>query len=217
MLKRTPHTARHGLISRLLAIAITVTGVSLPETAVVAADENESRYAVEIIVFRHNDQSRTTPEVAAGEFAPEGSVDRNPVPMQTNRRGTTPPSPLPAAELELQTTKEKLQRTNAYSVLLHLGWTQAATNRDKASPFWLRGPRARSHGLSGSLTLYKERFLHLAVDLDLAKPADNNGLSLRPPIVTRIQESRRIRTKLLQYFDNPEFGIIASVRRLDGD
>ncbi len=214
MSEQKPSAAKHSLSSWLL-ISGAVLGLALPNPSALAKDDSDKRYAVEIIVFRHNDQTRTTREIEAGAVRLDSLADGNSQPVRTGRRGSTPLSPLPAAELELQATKERLQRVNAYSILLHLGWTQIARSRDEASPFWLRGPRARSLGLSGSLTLYKERFLHLDLDLDLAKAASNAEFNPSPAGMTKIRESRRIRGQLLQYFDNPEFGVIASVRRLE--
>ena len=70
--------------------------------------------------------------------------------------------------------------------------------------------------MSGEVTLYKDRFLHLALDLEWELPPD---MAQRPePAVSqtaRIEESRLLRGDIVQYFDNPQFGAITYVRELE--
>lgn len=67
-------------------------------------------------------------------------------------------------------------------------------------------PEAAQAGLQGSVTLFRERFLHLVLDISLAEPDAD------PALAARISQSRRVRGRSWQYFDHPRFGVIVSVR-----
>ena len=80
--------------------------------------------------------------------------------------------------------------------------------------------------LTGTVTLYKQRFLHLEVDVALSSDPNAGTNSPRgfwskimPLIGGRktmheIDQSRRVREGRLQYFDHPNFGVIAAVTEI---
>lgn len=195
-----------GVLRLLLCAAAILPGIVSAQDPDTASGP-EARYAIEIVVFENLDQSRTTAEFQA----PQSGRDE----MQPDASGLQymqiPPAlrrgdfvDLPASDYQLTGARNRLERLGAYRPLAHLAWTQPASGRADAIAFELPAEISSQTGLRGSVTLFKERFMHLAVDLEMA---GNSG--------AKIQESRRLRGDQTQYFDHPRFGVIARVRLLD--
>ena len=159
-----------------------------------------TRYDVEVIVFRYlaaSDDGEQWPEnttVADNGFAP--------TPLQQGLED------LPDSQFALNGVAGALQRSGAYRVLAHRLWRQSAYDRHSAVPYLLRTTAGSpDREVDGSITLIRERYLHLAVDLTLASPG----------ALYRLDETRRIRSGELHYFDNPRFGVIARVTPYESD
>lgn len=178
------------------------------------------RYAVEVVVFQHLDQSHSTLETPP---PPDPYALESPAPP---RQATGPqvefllldPSTGMTAFTQLGPERQtlggawrRLERLDAYRPLAYLSWSQPALGRAAAPSFWLADVGATPPGLQGQVKLYKERFVHLALDLTWQEAA--GAQPARP--AARIEESRRLRGDLVQYFDNPRFGAIAYVRELE--
>jgi hypothetical protein len=175
-----------------------------------------TRYEVEVIVFRHVDQTGNTPETpdpataAGARLATSGPrasfLLLDPHPISPEFIG------LSRDRLQLNGVYSRLERLGAYQPLLHLGWEQQALPKTRAQPFLLSDATASTSGLTGTIKLYEQRYLHLAVDIrSFDLPA---GTAAEPLGDARILESRRLRDDKLQYFDHPRIGVIASVRRV---
>ncbi|MGI9343195.1 MAG: CsiV family protein [Gammaproteobacteria bacterium] len=264
-----------GLFAVLVGV---VGGVALAQEPEAEAETEEpwmaDRYEVEIIVFRHVDQSRNTPEQAATEIIdrfsslalyPESNerrdaaesdrllIDEQPlyppeVTFELMEVGGTYPdfTPLDADSEQLGNVYSRLERLDAYQPILHRAWSQAARPADQSVPMRVTAPAdgdlaAGDLRLDGTLTVYKERFVHLAVDLDLGPdappqatqdsgpwPAFGDVFTGGNPEATplqndrattafKLQESRRIRGTSAQYFDHPQFGLIARITRIESD
>ena len=165
----------------MLALLVSVAGTQP------AAGETPARYDVEIIVFR-NLSGQTDGEQwplagsasadTAGRFRLEDAL-----------------SNLPGSAYRMQRIADSLNRSGAYRVLAHKAWRQTARKRTQAAPY----PVSAADGaLEGTITLVRERFLHLVVDL-----------ALQSTYV--LEEKRRVRSGELHYFDHPVFGVIAEV------
>jgi len=159
-----------------------------------------TRYDVEVIVFRYlaaSDDGEQWPEnttVAGDGFA-----------STTLQEGL---ENLPDSQFALNGVAGALQRSGAYRVLAHRLWRQSAYDRNSAVPYLLHTTAGSSvREVDGSITLIRERYLHLAVDLTLASPG----------ALYRLDETRRIRSGELHYFDNPRFGVIARVTPYESD
>jgi hypothetical protein len=159
-----------------------------------------TRYDVEVIVFRYlaaSDDGEQWPEnttVAGDAFA-----------STTLQQGL---ENLPDSQFALNDVAGALQRSGAYRVLAHRLWRQSAYDRNSAVPYLLHTTAGSSvREVDGSITLIRERYLHLAVDLTLASPG----------ALYRLDETRRIRSGELHYFDNPRFGVIARVTPYESD
>lgn len=218
-------------------------------------------YHVEVLIFRHLDQSRTTEEVGApvdpvlpsdfdigglGEIpvattpadTPGGAAAAG-VLLPIGPRASSveflllEPVPAPSDFLQLLPTQFKLTEAwdtltevEAYEPVLHIAWLQPARSAAEAVPYDLVITAADPDAVTGTLTLYKQRFLHLEVDLTMREaddPADSSASSFwsrfnfvldDENVVYRINQSRRIRGDALQYFDHPQFGVIAAITEL---
>ena len=195
----------------------------------VAAEAPAARYAVEILVFDHLDQGRNTPETERitlpampGEDSPQDAA-RKPQRRSPVTFYVMPPhprltdfQPLADAETDFDRLYARLQRLDAYRPLLQLGWTQHALPRLDAEPYQVGGGLASDNLMSGTITLYKGRYLHLEIDLERAGTAARSAFGDRSAEAgPRLVESRRIRGSNLQYFDHPAFGVIASIREIE--
>ncbi len=162
---------------------------------------------VEIIVFRLLDQSANTPETERPARLP-AAVAPAADPASANISSAdagVPGYPTQApASLQLGGIAARLRRSGRYELLYHGGWVQdiAAQNRAGATPLPAEALRA---GMQGSVTLYRERYLHALVDIRLAR----QGSALES---WRIRQARRLRGQAVQYFDHPQFGVILAVR-----
>ncbi len=246
------------------------------------------RYNVELIVFRHLDQSSNTeetwqpivPEPVETEAGAIYGDAFDPAPPENAVEAVVAPAPgtaaapLPATELlpaeeedqplpvervdfflldlrhqapqfvrlpesrfQLDKEYDRLELLDAYQPLIHLAWNQAAYGKSEALAFDIPESTAESSGVSGAVTVYKDRFLHLGLNLEMVEATPENTnmdftdgwqapISLldepfrtdepsRQGTTFSLQESRRIRGDLLQYFDHPKFGVIVKIGLAD--
>jgi hypothetical protein len=151
----------------------------------------ESRYLVELVIFRHLDQAKTTPEI----LRPENQVMSDPASGISFNSA-------PSSIRQLNGTANAIRNLQAYQLLSHLAWTQTAQDVD-ATPLANLGDMGLASSAFGSAKLYERRFLHLDVQLGL----QTTGAT--------IDSSRRIRLNQYYYLDNPDFGVIALVTRAE--
>ena len=228
-------TARKHPTRGITRVMVTVMACLAAGMGATQEAEQPDRYAVELIVFRHVDQSRNTPETNAprrlvfsdlpsepdapqNSIEPGGNYGNDPI----NVRNAF--TPLTRDQLKLTDTYQRLSQLDAYAPILHTGWSQEARSTDEALPNRLTSTRNGRSPLSGSVTLYKQRFLHLNIDLALSETTANDPVnsfvfSDRPQLpdanATRLQESRRIRNEDVNYFDHPRIGVIVTVREIE--
>lgn len=228
--------------TRIQTLVLLLASVVGPLPGSVVGQEGElERYEVELIVFRHLDSSRSTSEtdpparpLFSGPDADSLEDEREatmaqaaPTVYREGRNDSPRFTPLSSDRLQLSRTYQRLQQIDAYAPILHAGWTQEARSTNEAVPNRLgRGGRPGGESrLAGSVTLYKQRFLHLNIDLALEPLDTRRALGGRVfgdiPSSTgpgrpsmRLQESRRIRNEDLNYFDHPELGVIVTVREI---
>lgn len=156
-----------------------------------AGEEAEElrQYTVEVIVFEYADGVATGEEIFLPEPAPEPPPDevvveyiqlpdykaeraalQNYEDVELEEVELYGPAKIfrtEAADLTMQDTFERLRRLDAYQPILHGGWTQNTVERDVARPIQVRILGDTPLRLSGELTLYLSRYLHLIVDLAL--------------------------------------------------
>jgi hypothetical protein len=183
------HTILTGLLCVLAALCCL-------DTQAIAA----TRYDVEVVVFR-NLGARDDGEQWPANTAPTtGGFASSPLQQGLEN--------LPDSQFTLNDVAGALQRSGAYQVLAHRLWRQVGHDRHSAVPYLVNSAQGSAHyGLDGSITLIRERYLHLAIDLTLTSPTS----------LYRLNETRRMRSGELHYFDNPHFGVIARVTPYGSD
>lgn len=142
-------------------------------------------------------------------------------PPETVEEPTTWYQFLDPERFELGRALARLGTLDAYTPLLHGGWSQAALLEDEAIPLEL-GLFGRLKP-AGSIRLHRSRFLHLTIDVSIQddyryRPAPIAPGATSPltefvgPTKYVIQTQRRIRSGELHFFDHPAFGILVIVR-----
>jgi len=156
-----------------------------------------------------------------GSVPSEQAQDRPPINFHLLALDPTYPEfvPLRADRQSLSQVYERLERIDAYEPILHIGWVQAAHASNNSKPYRFEPTAIDTTAIVGTVTLYKERFLHLEIDLSLEseQPVVETGFFLSlgakdAPEVYTLTESRRIRGLTEHYFDHPQFGIIARIQ-----
>jgi hypothetical protein len=141
---------------------------------------------------------------------------------------------LPEEDFTLLEAMDHLDRLDAYTPLMHFGWTQATYPEEETEARPLSFYMAPPVGLEGELTLYLSRYLHLDVNLQLDAPLDSNAeirqstqrsdrrfdsfadeIVVSYPVRYRIEEDRIFRNGDLRYYDHPKFGVLAKITRVE--
>lgn len=244
-----------------MKIRFALSGLLLLSTAVLAQDatlEEEQpevrRYTVELIIFSYAqnvsagteifvpdepppidpllDEALLDEEMLADEIqepvapAPVDSMDEEPLEDAIVM--------LPEEDFTLLEVIDHLDRLDAYTPLMHFGWTQATFPEEETEARPLSSFMTPPAGLEGYLTLYLSRYLHLAVNLQLDAPLDSNAeirestqrfnrryddyfgeLVVSYPVRYRIEEDRIFRNGDLRYYDHPKFGVLAKITRVE--
>ena len=141
-------------------------------------------------------------------------------------------------EFQMTSAWERLDNLDAYTPLLHTGWEQPTVEQEETVELSLRRIGDPPLRLSGTVSLYLSRFLHLVVDVALEEKqpvrttvpqqrfsrfGDNEMRSsfsfdrdsIRPSLFYRIKEDRIVRNNEVRYYDHPKFGVIARVTRIE--
>lgn len=142
--------------------------------------------------------------------------------------------PLPEEELELAEVYRRLRNTDGYQPLLHVAWQQPGYDPETAQALDLSRLAELPDRLHGEVRLYRSRFLHLELDLELwsepgrslpaaatataeplfpdrGRPQAGEPLDVLEPDVYRLSERRKLRSGELHYYDHPRYGVLAKV------
>lgn len=173
----------------LAALAIAIQFVAHATTA-----EEPPQYQVEVVIFEHAD-----PAIAGETFVAE-FVDTE---LQGKRRiGRF--GRLAAEDYQLGDVVARLSRASSFKPVIHTGWVHPGVEGDDARAKAVSGRTTSGASISGSVTLFRDRRLHLELDLEIS--------GAQAPF--KLEQRRRIRSRTLQYFDHPRFGVIALVTPL---
>ncbi len=182
---------------RLAAAALLLS--ALPLIAGLSAEEPQ-QYRVEVLLLRHlNNEARSfeaPPVTAVNEFGDAASLEP---PVERKRVGWRN---LPWAELRLERESSRLRRSRDFRALLHLGWTQQALDNQRAGWVPVRGRAEDGTVISGYARLTVSRYLHLRLELEADIPEKGSF---------RLEESRRMKSGELHYFDHPELGALVTI------
>jgi len=186
-------------------LALSFLALVLAAQTVLAAPQ---LYDVEVVIFTNNSPG------AAGEDMNQPDSAAAPARGVLSASAITE---LPAGSYQLNNIRAALGSASGHRVLFHRAWRQPAYDRANAVdyPVYASAGNGRDT-VSGIITLIKERYLHLGVDLQLKSGYGSNtaapytdGSGSAPAF--RLAEKRRIRSGELHYFDHPRFGLIARV------
>ncbi len=183
-------------------------------TSTLAQDEAPLReFTVEVIVFEN--LSASTEE--HWNYVP--SSDRSDAADSDKRRELAALRFQVADSLTLDDIFTKMRQSRDYRPLVHTAWTQPGYSEATAPPLPLDRVTRLPRNLSGEITLHLSRYLHLNVDLTLAANrsagADQSQLLLNERPMYRLQESRRMRSGDLHFFDHPKFGVLARIQPVE--
>jgi hypothetical protein len=233
----TMHRLTFLLTSILLGTAATAQEPLLDSELLEDAEPEIRRYTVEVIVFAYAEDVSIGTEV----FLPDVIEVVEPDPFAIRDpgvEGSLPDDSVPASvlantgdsddadeeketrfemvlltdeELTMTDTLDRLDLLDAYEPLLHIGWTQTALPEDETPTLDLREFGEPPEGLTGGLTLYLSRYLHLVVDLELAAPVTGETITAGPELdgsafyepIARYGDARR-QDEGYGYFFDPE-------------
>ena len=176
--------ARHAAAILRAALAGALVAGLVSFAATTPASAATRWYHVEVVLFaqgaddaawRRNDWREEGPPALAKntvELLP--GLDAAGLPAGSNRRHAF--RALPASALDLGAVADRLDRSNDYRVLLHVGWNQPGFSDDEAPAVHLgtlgalAGGEERSAGpggeeVEGVVRFWRRRFLHVDVDL----------------------------------------------------
>jgi hypothetical protein len=252
------------LTSLLLCAAAGAQGVSSDLELLEEVEPELRRYTVEVIVFSYaEDVSVGTelflPDVIEPEPELPEILEDDSIPTFTDKAEEIAQAVLEAAaeeeetrfemvllmqdELTMIDTLDRLDSLDAYEPLLHIGWTQTALPEDETPSLDLREFGQPPEGLTGDITLYLSRYLHLVVNLELDAPETEDavlqfgeepmqsepyesygyeyyGRVLEPepvyePLRFKINENRLFKNGEIRYYDHPKFGVVAKILRFE--
>lgn len=201
-----------------------VTAFVITASAAEPASQADTRYSVELIVFRPTtplgvtedwqSEARTTGNLAVGGSESGESGTEAPAPASA---GTINVSPMSPALFKLAGIESGLQRSRSYEVLGHVGWTQLAVPRGSGLAADLS---QLGRGLRGTAAVERGRYLYLRINLSYT-PADPPAslvgtTAATAPVTFTLDQVRRVRNFERHYFDHPAFGVIAMVAPLSG-
>lgn len=170
-------------------------------SGIVFADD----YIIELLIFENLKQA-TVEEQWQDEF--EEPTSKAPATLNANWQ--------PASALQLTNAKAAMTRSSSYRPLLHKAWRQAVSKRRRAVLLPKNMSSTSGASVSGTVIVTKGRYLHLALDLTLNTDPDTAyiGKDYRfgsPATRIKLQQKRRMRSKVLHYIDHPRFGVLALI------
>lgn len=180
-------------------------GLLLVQSGHVAAAEPRL-YDVEVIVFTQHgseDGERMVQPNADGVQA-SGAFPENQF------------TELSQSNYTLNRIRDGLSPRAGYSVLFHRAWRQLAYDRNHAVDYPVHSIAVNARdSIDGTVTLIRERYLHLDIDLLLMQAENSTAVTYSDGPgnvpVYRLNESRRVRSSEIHYFDHPRIGVIARV------
>jgi len=182
-------------------------------------------YQVELIIFTHITEKSNRAELTSNQIRwpniQNSQTLINP-PEIINAQDIYPYTLLPQTKMKLNRNTDILSNHDQYQVLMHLAWVEPITNQpervqiqnnndqqtDNSSP-------NRPWEISGLLTLSKNKYITVKTNLVLSLPSSelisNSGFQQDPYAYFQLNQTRRIRSKELNYFDHPAFGMLLQI------
>lgn len=199
--------------------------------------EEIPQYDIEIILFEHKNNTSIdsevwplSPEMPATEgsvnlYHPNGIVYSD----SLNKASGSVPinlSLLKSSQYRMSETINKLMASENYNPLFHVAWRQNVYGNNDAQAIHITTDKLQpvspvdeisdqkisSATIDGTIVVSLKRFLHLKADLAYINIDGDSFFSEEEiPVVFRMTESRRMRSKKVHYFDHPKFGMLALI------
>lgn len=118
----------------------------------------------------------------------------------------------PAQNETLVSVAQRLNRSSQYRVHYHNSWLQPIQVKHRAKSINIQ---SSNDMIAGNVRLYKGTYLHAELDVWLKQntglvnswsDASPNGNDISAPRNPNLNESRRIRSKKIYFFDHPKMG-----------
>lgn len=237
-------------LAALIALPLLTTAGLAQETpdGEVEAEKEIRRYTVEMIIFAYAQDVATGSEIFVADEPPLMEDLQGELPQEYDQEIAVLPALEVRPEVDLEDTDDdksalvllpeedytlgdifdEMDKLDVYQPLMHFGWTQQTLPEEDTVALELQSLAMPPEGLTGNLTLYLSRYLHLVVDLqlDAAESAMPDyifgGYDLQYydepenyPVRYQIAENRIIRNGELRYFDHPKFGVLARITRFE--
>jgi hypothetical protein len=195
-------------LKRLISVSTILLCLVLPISA--SAAKNPELYEVEIVVFQ------TKLAYLEGEELWARDVVDTKLPGMTD---AVTAKNIPAIDSPLWKAAGTLEADADYDVLIHKRWLQPAETASEAKWVYLKNARTDPLQLEGTVRFYQSRFLHVDVELLLREDGGRRLTATSTadagPMIYRISEQRRIRSRRVNYFDHPKFGALVRVAPVD--
>ena len=170
-----------------------------------ATADTATRYRVEVVLFTQppmDDRRRENPEAE-----PIPLPGRMAWPLRGDDNGLLGYRQLPAGSHVLGQAARRIEARAGFDVLWHAAWVQPGLGPDQARAVALP-PRLRREGLSGSVRVYRQRFLHVEAELRYAESEDRHWA---------MSSSRRMRSNQQHYLDHPVLGMLVRIDEVRDD
>ncbi|OUR64253.1 hypothetical protein A9Q79_07380 [Methylophaga sp. 42_25_T18] len=184
--------------------------VSIGLLALSFQTQAEQWYHVELVVF---EQLNTITD----EQWPQSEL-QEPAPLSTDM---ATPLIQPAENETLVAAAQRLNRSSRYRVHYHQAWQQPVLEKRLAQAITVQ---SENEMIDGNIRLYKATYLHAELDLWLMQnaglvnawsDASPEGIDISAPRNPNLNESRRIRSKKLYFFDHPKLGALIQLTPID--
>lgn len=218
--------------NRFFAAIGLIVGLALTPSVSQAAAGSSADYEVEVLVFKN-----LMPELEGKEIWSPDRVDLALPDIDKAKKAASTED----EKSVIGKAAARLSEQKEYALLAHVRWTQPAEAKS-TSP--LMRIQTADGELDGTLVFYMSRFLHVDVKLllkdieaseKLAKASEdslaeaaNSARDVKTDAIKtevmaaenttlayRIDESRRVRSDEINYFDHPKFGVLVKVTPME--
>jgi hypothetical protein len=187
-----------------------------PAAAPATAAPRATVYNVELVIFRATaalgaaeDWSLETPSDLAAHVEGDAEAPAAP-PVGAGQSGGLVHTLAPA-DFQLNDIEGRLRANGAYAPIAHVAWSQTASPWGSHAAIPAQQLGLDGTGVSGTVSLERGQFLHLALALSYVAQNPPAGLGGGPGTTFTLNDSHRVRFYERNYFDHPAFGVIALV------
>ncbi|HET8848935.1 MAG TPA: CsiV family protein [Marinobacter sp.] len=209
-------------VARLALTAALSLLIALPVAAQSGGNIPDDYYRAEIVILeRLVDPDTITEQMAGKTIEPLEPAKLRMWVEDANGNVSTDLRLVPTGELHLSSAIDRLERSGKYRVLASAGWYEAFPPDYQGEPLqvetgeWL--PAARQHSVEGRITIDRQRFLHVDVQLNHWQ-VDEVAMPPAPlELITWIRETRRMRSEEIHFIDSPTIGVLVFFKKIEAE